>query len=848
MLRTTLRTALAHKGRLVLSTLAVVLGVSFVTGTLIFTNALDRTFVSIIEGSAQDVLITPKSAVAEDFTSDRGDAEPLLIDNDVVTEAAGVEGVQAAEGGINRNGAFLLNSDGDVVGAVGPPALGVNWAQDPAVSTATITSGQEPKREGEVAVDETTFPDLGIELGEKLEVITPGGQISTTLVGVFRFGETGGLAGATVTAFVPKQAQELFAKPGKWTQIEIAVADGYSDDEVAESLRTALAGDKLEIQTRAQQVEEQSDALRQGLSFFNYFLIGFAAVSLFVAAFLIYNTFSMLVAQRSQEFALLRAIGSTRRQVLGAVLTEAILVGLVSVVIGIAGGYLLALGLTALFGSFGLSLTAGIALTPAAVGWALAIGIVVTLISALLPAVRGSRVPPVAALRESSGAREGVGKVRTVFGFIFLLGAGVLVWQGLEQTETGARASQVGIGVLLLLIAILLLAPLLGVAIVRLVSPLLSLIGRTSGKLAARNALRAPRRLATTASALTIGLALVVSVTVVTVSAKESVNALIDRSFRADLIVATETQQPFDPQIAADIRDVSGVEYVVSESGGPVQIDGQDGSLTAIGGGPLDAVADLTQKSGDLEKFGGTGAVVSSDLAGEKNWVVGDQLKILFASGQEKPFDIVGIYEESSLLTGLVIDLEEYRTVGGAAQDQLLYVVTEDGANTDQVLKDVEDIAKANPLLQVLDQTQVKEDNSAQLDQLLFFVYGLLGLSVIIAALGVVNTLSLSVVERTRELGLLRAVGATRRQVRRAVRWEAVVVSVLGAVLGIGAGLVIGIGLQQALKDAGIEVLAIPVPALIWIVVLAMVIGVLASVLPARRASRLNILDAIATE
>lgn len=848
MLRTTLRTALAHKGRLVLSTLAVVLGVSFVTGTLIFTNALDRTFVSIIEGSAQDVLITEKPAVELDITSDRGDSAPLLVSEKVVQEAAEVEGVAAAEGGINRNGVYLLDSDGDVVGAVGPPALGVNAAEDPLLQVSTITSGREPAKSGEIAVDEDTFPKLGVELGDEVDVITPAGEITTTLVGVFRFGETGGLAGATVTAFVPKQAQKLLAEPGKWTSVEIAVADGYTDDEVADALRSALNDDSLLVQTRAEQVEDQSDELRQGLSFFNYFLIGFAAVSLFVAAFLIYNTFSMLVAQRARELALLRAIGATRRQVLVAVLTEALLVGLVAVILGIGGGYLLAVGLTAVFASFGLSLTAGIALTSEAIVWAIGIGIVVTLLSALLPGIRGARMAPVAALRESSGARERIGRVRTVIGFLILLGSAGLFAGGLNQTETDAAASQVGIAVWLLIISVLLLAPLLGVALVRLFAPLLGLLGRSSGKLAARNAARSPRRLATTASALTIGITLVVSVTVITASAKESVLSLIDRAFLADYVVATETAQPFSPEIASEIREVPGVDYVVSESGGPAELDGEAGSVTAVGGAPLDAVYDLTFTSGDAATFGETSAIVSDDLADQRDWSVGDEVTALFPTGQQLQFDLVGVFEANALLTGMVIDLDEFRSVGGAEQDRLLYVATESGADNAQVLADIEDITAANPLLVVLDQTEIKEQNAAQLDQLLFFVYGLLALSVIIAALGVVNTLSLSVVERTRELGLLRAVGATRRQVRRAVRWEAVMVSLLGAVLGIAAGLVAGIGLQQALVNAGIDVLAVPINVMVAIVVLSIIIGVLASVLPARRAARLNILDAIAEE
>ncbi len=848
MLRATLRTAFAHKGRLLLTTLAVVLGVAFITGTLMLTNALDRTFVSIIEGSAQDVQITKKPAVDLDLTGDRGDAAPLLVGQKVVEQVREVPGVAAAQGGVTRNGVYLLDTDGEVVGAVGPPALGVNWPQDEAVSVATLTEGRAPAADNEIAVDDTTFPLIGADVGDRVEVITPEGQIKTKLVGVFRFGETGGLAGATLTAFTPQRAQELLAEPGKWTAVDVAVAEGSSDEDVAAAIEAALDNDQFDVQTRAEQVEAQSDSLRAGLSFFNYFLVGFAAVSLFVAAFLIYNTFTMLVAQRARELALLRAIGATRRQVLAGVLTEAALVAAVAVVFGIGAGYLFAVGLGVFFTSFGLSLTAGISVTPAAIAWAAAVGFVVTLLSALLPAARGSRVAPVAALRDAEGGAEGIGRVRTVLGLLVLAAAGWVLWSGLANEETSGRAAQAGLGSLLLLIAALLLAPILGVGLIGLLTPVMALIGRTTGRLAARNAVRAPRRLAATASALTIGLALVVSATIVTVSAQSSVSGLIDRAFQAEFVVATQTAQPFETAIADDIRRIDGVKQVFSESGGPVQIDGEQTGVTAVGGGPLDEVYDLEVTEGSVADLGDREAVVSSDLAADEDWSVGDKVAIVFPSGDERRYTLVGEYESNVLITGLVIDLADYREVGGAALDRQLYVVLDEGVDPGAVLPEVEDAASANPLVSVLDQTQIKEQNSAQLDQLLYFVYALLGLSVIIAALGVVNTLTLSVVERTRELGLLRAVGATRRQIRRAVRWEAVVVAVLGAVLGIAVGVASGVALQRALADAGIDQLAVPTSTLLAIMVLALIIGVLASVLPARRAARLNILEAIAEE
>jgi len=852
MLRATLRTAVAHKGRLILSTISIVLGVAFVTGTLMLTAALDRTFVDIIEGSAQDVQITRESAVGVDITDDPGDGAPLLVPQRVVDQASKVDGVAASEGSINRNGVYLLDSGGEVVGAVGPPALGLSWDANPLISVTTITQGRAPAANNEVVVDDVTFPKLGYSIGDEIKILTPGGQTQAELVGSFKFGETGGLAGATLTAFTPERAQALLTKPGEWTAVDVAVADGFTDDEVATAIEQVLRSDPqnegLVAKTRAVQVEEQSDSLRQGLAFFNYILIGFAAISLFVAAFLIYNTFSILIAQRGRELALMRAIGATRFQVLRSVLIEALIVALFSVVLGIGVGYLLALGLGAFFDAIGLSLTSGIAITVNSIVWATVIGIVVTLVSAAVPATRASRIPPIAALRELNSTAEGVGGRRTIFGFVLLTLSVLLIVVGLRGSGDGANIAQTGAGSLLLLISVVVLTPLLGVGLVTLATPILSKLGGTPGKLASRNAARAPKRLATTASALTIGLGLVVGVTVITASAQTSIDKLIDESFRAEAIVSTVTGQPFSSTIAEGIRKVDGVEYVVSESIGGALIDGVEQDISAIGGGPLDSVYSVEGVTGEFGTLTSENAVVSNDLAAERGWSLGTSVPVRFPGGERQTFTIVGQFEPTPLLGGLVISLEDYRASGGGSQDTFLFIAVEPSADSATVLAGVKDAAAVNPLVSVLDQTELKEANANQLNQLLYFVYAMLALSVVIAALGVVNTLALSVIERTREIGLLRAVGATRRQIRRIIRWEAVVVALLGAVLGIAIGIAAGTVLQRSLVDSGIEVLDIPVATLIVILILAVVIGILAAVLPARRAARLNILDAISDD
>lgn len=845
MVKIALRSLGAHKLRLLLTAAAVFLGVAFVTGMLMLTNALDRTFTDIFESSAQDVLVSRTAAVTEDITQSIGDDQVQPVSQKTVEQIRAVDGVEAADGAIFQNGAYLLDAEGEVVGGNGPPSAGVNWQPDPALAVANITQGRAPEADNEIVVDEITFPKLDIPLDQTVTMVVPSGRIKVTLVGVFRYGETGGLAGATITAFTPQRAQELFTAPGEWQAVEVAAADGFSDQQVADNIAAEL-GDGWTVKTREQQVEEASAALQQGLGFVTYALLGFSGISLFVAAFLIYNTFAMLVAQRGKEMALLRAVGASRRQVLTSVLLEAFVLALVAAAIGVGLGYLLARLLTAGLQQVGLSLTSGVELTPQAVVTAVVLAIVVTVLSALLPALRAAHTPPVAALREATTPVERPGKVRSIIGG--LLAVAALVGLGTSFGDDPS-VSLVALSALVLLIATVLLAPLIAKGAARASGGLMR-VGGVSGQLAGRNAERGPRRVAATASALLIGLALVTTVAVVVASARESINQLIDRAFGADYIVSTQTGNPFSQGIATKLRDVSGVEYVLSQSLGPARVDGEDQLITAIGGGPVSAVFELDVTAGEVGELTQGTAIVDEEWAADADVGVGDRVTALFPSGQSRAFTITGVFvpPEAGLLSGVIIPKEDYRSVGGAAQDTLLYIALAPDADPATVLPDIEAVTDENPLLQVLDQTQIKEQNSQQIDNLLYLIYGMLGLSIIIAALGVVNTMALSVLERTREIGLLRAVGASRRQVRRMIRWEAVLVAFTGALVGVLIGLIAGVALRQALSGDGIDVLVIPIVTVLVILSLAIVLGILAAALPARRAARLDILEAIATE
>ncbi len=845
MLKISLRSILSHKLRLALTATAVVLGVAFASGMLMLTHALDQTFLDIFEGSAQDVLVSPEPAVESDITSETGDRAPLLMDQSVVDQIRGLEQVAVAAGGIGVNGAYLIDADGDVVGAVGPPALGVDWTAEDELLPATITSGREPVDEYDVVVDEVTFPKLDIDIGDPLTVLTPQGQVETTLVGIFRFGETGGLAGATITAFRPDTAQRLFAEPGKWQSVSIATADGFTDDEVAEAVKAEL-GDGYLVQTRQEQVDAGASALREGLGFLNYILLGFAGIALFVAAFLIYNTFSMLIAARGREMALLRAVGATRGQVLGGVLIEAVVLGLLAAVAGVALGYGLALLLKAGVSALGLDLTSGIRPTVQAVLLALLLGLSVTIISAVAPAVRAARIRPIEALRQASTPSDKPSLIVTALGLVVLLVAGLMLGPAFVVDEP--NVGRTALGALVLLLAGILLAPLLAVAFARVMTRPLARVGGVPGRIAGRNCGRSPRRVAATASALIVGLALVSGVTVVVASAQRSIETLLDNSFGAELVVTTQTFQPFATSIGDEVEQIDGVQYVMRQSFGPVAMDGKTLQISALGGGPIESVFAIETAAGDLADFAPGAAVVGSDFAEDNGLGIGSELTLLFPSGQTQTFSLVAVFEPSLLLSGVVIPMDDYRAVGGAAQDTVLYVDLTDDADPAVVVPQVEAAAEANPLLQVSDQTAFKEQNADQLNQLLYIIYAMLGLSIIIAALGVVNTMVLSVVERTREIGMLRAVGAGRRQIRRMIRWEAVLVSLLGGIVGVALGVTAAVGLQRALAPSGIDQLVIPTPTVVVLLIAALVIGILGATFPARRASRMNILESIATE
>ena len=843
MWRATLRGVLAHKLRLALSGLAIVLGVGFVSGTMIFTDTLSRTFTSLFETTAADVSV--ERARAFDAGLDGPGGSASYVPASLVEQVERVDGVTAAEGYVQTEGVYVLDPDGEVVDTGGAPGIGVSWYENPDLSPSTLTEGRAPQGDGEVALDTGTVEETGYELGDRVTLLTPGPRLEAELVGVFTFGETGGLAGASLTAFDLETAQQLIGQGDGLSGISVQAEDGRTELEVRDSVAAALGADYA-VKTRQETADEQAEALAEGLSFINIFLLVFAGVALFVGSFIILNTFSMLVAQRTRELALLRALGAGRAQVTRSVLVEAGLLGVVGSTVGLLAGFGIATGLRALFERFGLTLDGSLVFSPRTVAWSYVVGVLVTLLAAYLPARKAARTPPVAAMRDDHVAVEKSLRRRTVVGVVLaVLGvAGLVVGQ--TSDDGSQAASAVGLGAVALVLGAIALSPVLARPFVRVVGGVLPRIWGTTGHLARENALRNPRRTAATASALMIGLALVSAFSIIGASTNASIDRLVGSALSADYVVSTAVGAPFTPQVADGIREIEGVTAVTQQRFGSARFDGQESFFAAVDPATLDGTLVLDYVSGSTEGLADDGLLVDEPTAESRGLAVGDVVPAVLPTGDTVDLTVGGVYEANGAVGPYVLSLETHAATGGTALDRYVYVDVDGDADAAAVRERIEASVASYPVVALKDQAEFAEEQRGQVGQLLLLINALLVLSVLIAVLGIVNTLALSVIERTREIGLLRAVGMDRSQLRRMVRLESVVISVFGAVLGLVLGSAFGISLTRALAGQGIEVLVVPGWRLALFLLIAALVGVLAAVWPARRAARLQVLEAIA--
>ncbi|MFC4909455.1 ABC transporter permease [Actinomadura gamaensis] len=831
MARVTLRNLAAHKIRLVLTAVAVILGVAFVAGTLVFTDTMNKRFDDLFDRVGQNVAVDVRSVKVVDSGGPDDSARPPLRES-VLATVKNVPGVKDPVGTVDGYAA-LVGKNGKVVGTGqnGPPQLGTNWTGD---GIARLASGRAPAAPGEVVVDKASAKKAGYAIGDGVTVLVKSGPQRATLVGTADIGD---MMGATLVAFDTTTAQRLLLKPGYYSEIRMG-STGPDEATLRDRVAKALPSG-TEAVTGAKLRDENKSAIASIMSFFRTFLLVFALISIFVGAFIIFNTFSMLVAQRTRELALLRAIGAARAQVTRAVIGEAVAVGFVGSTLGLLAGIGLAELLQSTTGSGG-SLT----FTATPVIWSYAVGIVVTVVSAYFPARRAAKVPPVAAMRDDVALPQRSMRIRLGVGSLLTLAGAALMGLGLFG-HVSNPAVPVGAGAFAVFLGVALLAPVISKPVVRVLGWPFARLLRTPGRLARQNALRNPRRTAATASALMIGLALITAVNVLGSSMRSSVESQVDKQFGADYVIEPTGGGGLSPELVAKVKKTDGVTAAGAVYAGNGKVSGKRVAYSAgdtaemLSGTRAKVVAGSAALPRD-------GMLVDEDTAKHNAWSVGSSVPMLFPDGRTETLKIAGIYAKNDFLGPRVISEGAYLAhTANPSVEVIIVTAHKADAATKHAL---EQSLSARPDVKVQDQAGLKADARKQVDGFVTFLTILLVMSVIIAAVGVINTLALSVIERTREIGLLRAIGISRRQLRRMIRAESVVIAVFGAVLGIGIGVAFGAALQHALRKEGLNVLSIPVGTLVTYLVVAAVIGVLAALWPAWRAGRMDVLKAISTE
>ncbi len=857
MFRLTLRGLVAHKLRFILTAIAVVLGVAFVSGTLVFTDTVRKTFdqlyASVYDGT--DAWVRSSNVLKDDF----GDEQRERISESLVPQVTAVNGVAAAEGSLRVDRAQFVDREGDGIGnpAQGAPTFGFNWNTVKQLNPFTLVTyegerSRPPRAPGEVVMDRATANEGKFGIGDMVTISFNNRELPKDefrIVGVSRFGDSDRPAGATIALFTLAEAQRVNGTPGELDGISAAAAAGVDQRQLVERIRAAVTARNVQVITGSTLVEERQSEAQQGLSFFTTFLLVFAYVALFVGSFIIVNTFSIVIAQRTRELALLRALGASGRQVRFSVLGEALVVGLLASAVGVGLGLGLAIGLRGVMKAFGIDVpTENLVVKPATFVISLALGVVVTFVAALLPARRAARIAPIEALRAAATESRHLGR-RTVIGTVIaILGAGAL-FTGLFAD---AGIELVGLGVFALFIGIAVLGPVIARPVGRALGAFLPRWRGMPGTLARENAVRNPRRTASTAAALMIGVALVGFIIVMAGSLKASIGGQIDRAFTGDLVVLGQggPGSSFSPAMGDRIAAVPGVARAQPLRFGPFEIAGKGNFVMASRPAEINALINFEPVSGDFAALGPNDIAVSEKVFEEKRWKLGDEISTTFPVGGKQKLTITATFErgQRELFSDYFISLAAYDRRYPTVADSFVYIGLDDGTSIESVRPAITKVIKQFPGAELKTAAGLKSVIETQINQILGLVFALLFLAVFIALLGIMNTLLLSIVERTREIGLLRAVGMSRKQVRTAVRWESIIVAVFGTLLGLVLGVFFGWSIVTALRDQGFTDFVVPGGQLTLVVVFAALAGVLAAAYPARRASRFDVLDAISTD
>ena len=848
MLALSLRGFGARKLRVVLTIVAVALGVALISGTYILTDTINRSFDTIFTSAYEgtDVSVSPDDAVE----SDDGTVA-TTIPASFLGDVERVGGVESAAGSIFTPGAAVFDQEGDRLGATGPPTFIASTQPEPFEAFEAV-DGSLPTEAGQVALLESVAEDAGVAVGDTVEVVGAGPREDLEVVGLLTFGGQETMGGAVVALTTLPEAQRLAGKEGRFDEIAVQAASGTSPTQLRDAIGQ-IAPDTVKVRTGKENADRQAQDIQDDLGFLRTALLAFAGISLFVGAFIIFNTFSITVAQRMREFALLRTLGASKRQVMGTVIFEGLLVGLIGSLLGLALGLALAPGLTGLFKAVGAELPAeGMVIAARTIVVSLLVGTLVTLVSGLAPALRATRVPPVAALREGAVLPEGRGRRFVTPGGVALtlLGAAALAG-GLFG---GAGIELVGLGALLVFLGVALLSP-------KLVPPLANLIGRPlesmrgiMGRLARENAIRQPGRTAVTASALMIGVTLVAFVSIFAAGVQATIDNAVDTAAKPGTLIVQNTDgfTALPAEVAPALGQVPGVEETSPLKFSTSRVaDVGKSSVSAIDPATLPQLFQTTWKQGSDATFaelGDDGVIVSDGYAEKHDLKVGDRLDVLTPVRERLDLTVRGIVDDQ---TGVFADLTVSDALAresfGENQDAIVFLGV-DPANEADVKAEVDrQLEQHFPIAEALTIDEFKDQQAGMINGLLALIYVLLSLAVIVSLFGIVNTLVLSIYERTRELGMLRAIGTSRRQVRTMVRYEAVITSLIGAVIGVVLGVIFALAVAQPLEEDGF-ILSIPVVTLVVLLVLGAVAGILAAIAPARRAAKLDVLDALAYE
>ncbi|MFC5805508.1 ABC transporter permease [Streptomyces formicae] len=852
MFRTAVRTVLAHKTRLLMTVLAVMLGVAFVSGTLVFTDTLSNAFRSQSAKSYDNVAVAVTSfGDPNDPESDPGVSQKTL------DKIRALDGVAAAHGRV-EGFAGVADRDGKLIDSTFGSPKGSNFApgkdgKDPAYA---FIDGSGPLKAGQIALDEGTAAKGSFEVGDRIRVATNGPVKEFTLSGVFTTDDGEVKAGGSLVLFDTAVAQKQYLKAGWYQDVTVTAAAGADDAKLLDAIEPLLPK-SAEAKTGQAIAEEQAKDIESGLGALKQVLLGFAGIALFVGIFLISNTFSMLVAQRTKELALMRAVGASRKQITRSVLIEAAVVGAIASAIGFVIGVGLALGLRSGMATFGMSVPPGpLVVTATPVIAALAVGVLITMLAAWLPGRRAAKIPPVAAMSSVHAVATTKSLVvrNSIGAFITSLGAAAIVWGAGVGGDDGRL--RIAAGAFFALIGIIVLIPLLSRPVIALIRPLLTGPFGVSGKLAGQNAVRNPRRTGATASALAIGLTLVTGLSVLGVTVGQALDKMTTDNIKADYMVVMANGGDLDQSALTALEKADGVTAVspqqsvyfeLRKSGGKA---GKDGfvSASAVTPGAIEQVLNIDVVQGGLGSLAEGRIAVAEKTAEKRGWKVGTDIPVTFGDKKQGTLTVGAVYKDSEFVSPVIVSTEVVNSHEAKPYIPQIFVKTE-GGQTEANEKALISALGENPAITVMDHQDIRDQFGGMINLLLNILYGLLAMALLIAVLGVVNTLAMSVFERQQEIGMLRAIGLDRRRVKRMVRLEAVVISLFGALIGIGLGVFLGWAIGETMRASipGYE-LVLPWDRIGIFLVLAGLVGVLASLWPARSAAKLNMLNAIKTE